>query len=90
MTMTVHQACGCGSGEDTRSQTIMRVALMGLVLCILAAWPSHAEGLRLLSVAIRGSVSETTVLGDDAPEKFEALDAPLRGRLYSAGLRSPP
>lgn len=90
MTTAANQSCGNGSGEDRRTRTVVRLALMGLVLCILAPWPSRAESLRLLSAAIRASVSEATVLGDDAPEEFEALDAAVSfvlpwGRYSSSG-----
>jgi len=90
MTTTANQACGGCSGEDWRTRTVVRLALFGLVLCILAPWPSRAEDLRLLSVGIRASVSETTVLGNVAPEKFEAYDAAVSfvlpwGRYSSSG-----
>ena len=53
----------------------MRLMLMGLVLYLLAPWPSHAEDLRLLSVGMRARVSEVTVLGAVAPESFQEYDA---------------
>ena len=49
--------------------------LMGLVLCLLASWPSRAEDLRLLSVGMRARVSGATVLGDVSPEEFQEYDA---------------
>jgi len=45
-----------------------------LVLCIFP-WPSRAEDLCLLSVGIRAGVTGADVLGDVAPEEFEAFDA---------------
>ncbi len=48
---------------------------MGLLLCLLAPWPSRAEDLRLLSISMRGQVSGATVLGDVAPEEFQQYDA---------------
>jgi len=75
MTTTANQACGSGSGEASRAGTVVRLALMGLVLCLLARWPSRAEGLCLLSLGMRASVSEATVLGDVAPETFQEYDA---------------
>ena len=53
----------------------MRLALMGLVLCLLAPWPIRAEDLRLLSVGMRARVSGATVLGDVQPEAFQEYDA---------------
>jgi len=69
-------------------RTFVRLALIGLVLCVLAPWRGRAEDLRLLSIGVRGSVSATDVVGDVAPEKFEAYDAVacfvLPWGLYSA------
>lgn len=48
---------------------------MGLVLCLLAPWPSRAEDLRLLSVGMRARISGATVLGEDQPEAFQEYDA---------------
>lgn len=75
MTTTANQACGSGSGEASRAGTVVRLALMGLVLCLLAPWPSRAEDLRLLSVGMRARVSGATVLGDVQPEAFQEYDA---------------
>lgn len=75
MTTTTNQACGSGSGETSFAGTVERLALMGLVLCLLAPWPSRAEDLRWLSVGMRARVSEETVLGDVQPEAFQEYDA---------------
>jgi hypothetical protein len=75
MTTTANQACGSGSGEASRAGTVVRLALMGLVLCLLAPWPSRAEDLRLLSVGMRAGVSGATVLGDVQPEAFQEYAA---------------
>lgn len=75
MTAPANQACGCASGEASRAGTVVRLALMGLVLCLLAPWPSRAEDLRLLSVGMRASVSGARVLGDVQPEAFQEYDA---------------
>lgn len=48
--------------------------LTGLVVCFLAHGSSHAEDLRLLSAGMRARVSESTVLGDVAPEEFQEFD----------------
>lgn len=68
--------------------TFMRWALLGLLLGFLVPWPGRAEELRLLSVALRGSVSAETVLGADAPETFReysaALNCGLPWERYSA------
>jgi len=53
----------------------MRCALMGLLLCLLAPWPSRAEDLRLLSVGVRAHIFGGTVLGDVQPEEFDEYDA---------------
>jgi len=50
------------------------VLLISLVLCLLAHGPGRADGLRLLSVGVRASVSGDTVLGDVAPEEFHEYD----------------
>jgi Lipid A 3-O-deacylase (PagL) len=49
--------------------------LVAMIVVFLAPRPSRAEEFRLLSVAIRASVSGATVLGDVAPEEFQAYDA---------------
>ncbi|WP_171160230.1 acyloxyacyl hydrolase [Usitatibacter palustris] len=41
----------------------------------LFPWPCGAEDLRLLNVGVRAQVSGATVLGDVAPEEFQAYDA---------------
>ncbi len=70
-----NQACGSGSGGASRAGIVVRLALMGLVLCLLAPWPSRAEDLRLLSVGMRARVSGATVLGEVQPEAFQEYDA---------------
>jgi hypothetical protein len=75
MTTNVNQACDSRSGDASRAGTGLRLALMGLVLCLLAPWPSRAEDLRLLSVGMRARVSGVTVLGDVQPEAFQEYDA---------------
>jgi len=75
MTTTANPACGSGSGGASRAGTVVRLALMGLVLCLLAPWPSRAEDLRLLSVGVRAGVSGATVLGDGQPEAAHEYDA---------------
>jgi lipid A 3-O-deacylase PagL len=76
MTTTANQVCSSsGSGEASRAGTVVRLVLMGLVLCLLAPWPSHAEDLRLLSVGMRARVSGVTVLGAVPPEAFQEYDA---------------
>jgi lipid A 3-O-deacylase PagL len=76
MTTTVNQVySSSGSGEASRAGTVVRLVLMGLVLCLLAPWPSRAEDLRLLSVGMRARVSGATALGDVQPEVFQEYDA---------------
>ncbi|WNC69134.1 acyloxyacyl hydrolase [Thalassotalea nanhaiensis] len=52
--------------------------LVGLFLsftcCLLTPFLSHSEEMDLVSINMRASVSEETVLGKDAPENFEAYD----------------
>jgi hypothetical protein len=61
-----------GSMGSGRSGAVVRLALMGLVLCLLApSQPCHAEDLRLLSVGMRARVSESTVLGNAQLESFQ-------------------
>ncbi len=48
---------------------------MGVLLCLLDPCAADAADLRLQSVSIRGQVSDTTVLGDVAPEEFQEYDA---------------
>ncbi len=53
---------------------------------------SHAEELDLLRLSLRAQVSEQTILGDDAPEDFEAYDVAAHfglpwQRNYSPGWR---
>ncbi|MEQ6890274.1 acyloxyacyl hydrolase [Halomonas sp. CS7] len=45
-----------------------------LLLCLLAPAPSEAADPSLQSLAIRARVSERTLLGEEAPEDFEAYD----------------
>ncbi len=52
----------------------MRLTLMILVLCLLVPRPSRAEDLRFLSVGMRASVSEKTILGSAPPESFREYD----------------
>jgi len=54
---------------------------MGLVLCLLAPWPSRAEDLRLLSVGMRARVLESTVLGNAQSESFQEYDAVVNAGL---------
>lgn len=54
---------------------LVRLALLGLVLCLLVPSLSAAEDLRLLSVGVRARVTESTVLGKPQPESFEEYDA---------------
>jgi Lipid A 3-O-deacylase (PagL) len=49
--------------------------IVATIVVFLAARPSRAEDLRLLSVGIRARVSGSTVLGDVAPEEFQTYDA---------------
>lgn len=77
MTTTVNQACGRSSGAASRTAAVVRCALLGLLLGLLIPWPGRAEELRLLNVALRGSVSAETVLGADAPETFREYSAAL-------------
>lgn len=58
-----------------RAGTAVRLALAGLVLCLLSPWPGQAEELRLLSVGMRARVSGATVLGAVQPETFQEYDA---------------
>lgn len=44
------------------------------VCCFLAPSLSHSKDLDLLSLSIRTRISEHTVLGEDAPEKFKEND----------------
>jgi len=55
--------------------TPLRRALLGLVLCLVVPGTACAADLRLQSVSIRAQVSNTTVLGDVAPEEFQEYDA---------------
>lgn len=73
--LSARPAPDSGSGESSRAGIVLRLALLGLVLCILAPWPSRAEELRLLSVGIRARVLETTIIGDTPPESFLEYDA---------------
>lgn len=75
MATIANHACGSGPGGASRAGSVMRMALMGLVLCLLFPWPSRAEELRFLSAGIRVSVSEATALGDVPPESFQEFDA---------------
>ncbi|MHB1397870.1 MAG: acyloxyacyl hydrolase [Trichloromonadaceae bacterium] len=52
-----------------------RLALAGLVLCLLAPKLSGAEDLRLLSIGMRARVTESTVLGQPQPESFQEYAA---------------
>lgn len=52
----------------------LRLALLIFFLGCLLPASGLAEELHLLSFAARGSVSAATVLGDDAPEEYEAYD----------------
>lgn len=47
---------------------------MAFVSSLVAPRPGYAEGLALQSISIRARVSEQTLLGDDAPEEFDAYD----------------
>jgi hypothetical protein len=49
--------------------------IVAMIVVFHAPRPSRAEELRLLSVGMRASVSGATVLGDVAPEDFQAYDA---------------
>jgi hypothetical protein len=49
--------------------------IVAMIVVFLAPWPSRAEDLRLLSFGMRAGVTGTDVLGDVAPESFEAFDA---------------
>jgi len=75
MTKIANQPWGRGSGGGRRMRTVVRLALIGLVLCVLAPWPGRAENMRWLSIGVRGGFSSADVLGDVAPEEFEAYDA---------------
>jgi hypothetical protein len=55
----------------------LRLALLVIFIGLLIPWPGRAEELRLLSLAVRGSVSAETMLGDDAPEENDAYDLAL-------------
>ena len=51
-----------------------------LASCILA-WPCRAEDLRVLGVSVRAGASGANVLGDAAPEDFQAYDIAATFRL---------
>lgn len=63
--------------STTPAGVVVRLALMGLVLCLFAPNSSAAEDLRLLSVGMRARVTESTVLGKAQPESFQEYDAVL-------------
>ena len=48
--------------------------LLSFICCLLAPGLSHSEDLNLLSLSIRARVSEKTLLGEEAPEDFQAYD----------------
>lgn len=77
MTTTANPSRGSGSGEISRTDTVVRLALMGFVKCLLVPWPSRAEDLRLLSIGLRARVSSATVFGKVQPEEFQEYDAVL-------------
>ncbi len=50
------------------------LGLLSVICCLLAPRLSHSEDLSLLSFSTRASISERTVLGEDAPENFDVYD----------------
>lgn len=58
-----------------RSLHAVPVRLLPFALaCLLATSPSVADDLELQSLSLRARLSEKTLLGDEAPEDFEAYD----------------
>lgn len=84
----VKAVCANGSGNILHTVDLLLLMLLGLLLCLLTPESSRAEGLRVLNLGVRGSISAATVLGDDALEEYEAyevaLNVGLPWELYSA------
>lgn len=70
-------ACACTSIRHCPPGAALRFALIAFLLGLLVPWPGRAEGLRPLNLSVRASVSAATVLGDEAPEEYEAYDVAL-------------
>lgn len=75
MTTATTQARGRGSVKASRAGIGVRLVLLGLALGLLMPWPSPAADLSLLSVGMRASIAESTVLGKPQPESFQEYDA---------------
>ncbi|SEM20082.1 hypothetical protein [Halomonas daqiaonensis] len=45
-----------------------------IIFFLLAPSPSYSKGLELQSLSMRARISEKTLLGEEAPEDFEAYD----------------
>jgi len=56
-------------------------AVVLLVLCVFASFPSRASDFELLSVAVRARFSQGKVLGQRQPESFHEYDAVFTNRL---------
>jgi len=69
------------SVANFRAMTKAGLALTSLILCLLAPWPSQAEGLHPLSIGVRARVGGERVLGDEQPEAFREYDAVASFRL---------
>lgn len=56
-------------------QHLMPFGLLLIFICgLFTPSLSHSEELNLLSISMRTRISEQTILGEDAPEDFEAYD----------------
>lgn len=55
--------------------------LLGMMYFLLVPGLSYSKNLNLHSISIRGSISEDTVLGQDAPEGFKEYDVSANFRL---------
>jgi len=84
----VKSVCVSSSKDILHTGGLLHLMLLGLLLCLLTPPPSRAEELRVLSLGVRGSVSAATVLGDEAPEEYDAYEVALNvgfpWGLYSA------
>jgi len=70
-----------GSVANFRAMTKAGLALTSLILCLLAPWPSQAEGLHPLSIGVRARVGGERVLDEEQPEAFREYDAVASFRL---------
>lgn len=69
------------SVANLRARIKAALALTTLVLCVLAPWPSRAEGSHLLNIGVRARIGGERVLGEEQPEAFHEYDAVASIRL---------